>query len=112
MTNLVDTSSNGWRIFTASLASAVVVLCTGLVTAAQDSGKDRPNAEIVHVRLDSIIHSVAAEFLAEAIAEAESRRAQALVIELITPGGVLASTRIIGSGFLESERGLTQSWLP
>lgn len=103
MTNLADTPSNGWRILAASLVSAVVVLSTGLVTAAQDSGEDRPNAEIVHVRLDSIIHSVAAEFLAEAIAEAESRRAQALVIELNTPGGVLASTRIIGSGFLESE---------
>ena len=78
-------------------------MSTGLVTTAQDSREDRQNAEIVHVRLDSIIHSVAAEFLAEAVAEAESRRAEALVIELNTPGGLLPSTRTIASGFLESE---------
>jgi membrane-bound serine protease (ClpP class) len=46
---------------------------------------------------------VAAEFLLEAIEEAKERRAQALIIQMDTPGGLLSATREIVAAFLNSE---------
>lgn len=61
-----------------------------VVAAAEQSTAAGP---VVRIRIDSIIHPISAEFLDKAIAEAEERDAQALVVELATPGGLLESTR-------------------
>ena len=60
--------------------------------AAEATGSQAA-APVVHVRLDTIIHPVAAELLEDAIAEADERGATAVVVELSTPGGLLTSTR-------------------
>jgi membrane-bound serine protease (ClpP class) len=59
-----------------------------------------PGAPVLHLRLDSIIHPVAAEFVRDAVAHADTRRAAALVVELSTPGGLLPSTREIFTAML------------
>jgi membrane-bound serine protease (ClpP class) len=58
---------------------------------------------VVHVRIDSIIHPVAAEHLADAIDAARDANAQALIIELDTPGGLLDSTREMWSAMLAAD---------
>jgi membrane-bound serine protease (ClpP class) len=55
---------------------------------------------VVRVRIASIIHPFSAELLTKAIAEAEERDAQALIIELATPGGLLESTRTMFTAML------------
>lgn len=55
---------------------------------------------VVRVRIASIIHPFSAELLTKAIAEAEERDAQALVVELATPGGLLESTRTMFTAML------------
>ena len=52
---------------------------------------------------DQIISPVTAEYIEEAIAQAERRGDQALVIEMDTPGGLLASTRKIVKRLLNAE---------
>lgn len=59
--------------------------------------------EVVRLRVDSIIHPIAAEFIADAITEADDIGAAALVIELDTPGGLLTSTREIFTAMLGAE---------
>ncbi len=55
---------------------------------------------VLHVRVDSAIHPVAADFLAGSLEAADEMGAAALVIELNTPGGLLESTREISKAML------------
>jgi membrane-bound serine protease (ClpP class) len=55
------------------------------------------------VTLDGGITQVARDFLIESIAEAQALKAQALIIQLDTPGGLLQATRDIVAAFLNSE---------
>lgn len=59
-----------------------------------------PAGEVIRVRLDSIIHPVAAEVVVDALREADEVGARALVLELSTPGGLLTSTREIFTAML------------
>lgn len=56
--------------------------------------------EVVHLRLQSIVHPVAKQFLVEALADADRAGAALVVIELDTPGGLLSSTREISTAML------------
>lgn len=56
--------------------------------------------EVFHLRIKSIIHPVAAEFVAEGLKEADAAGAAAVVLELDTPGGLLTSTREITTAML------------
>ncbi len=62
--------------------------------SAQDAGT------VLLIRVDSAIHPVAAEFVAASLEAADAMRAQALVIELNTPGGLLESTREISKAMI------------
>ena len=55
---------------------------------------------VVHVPIDSIIHPMAADYLIAAIADADARGAQAVIVELDTPGGLLDATREINEAIL------------
>lgn len=55
------------------------------------------------MQLASIVHPVAAEFLAEELEVADAAHAAALVIELDTPGGLLDSTRAMSEAMLAAE---------
>ena len=56
----------------------------------------------LRIRVDSPIHPVAAQYIQDSLAEAESREAEVLVVQLDTPGGLLTSTRDITQAFLSS----------
>ena len=58
---------------------------------------------VITVELVGGITTVAKEFLAEALEHAVEKRAQALVIRLDTPGGLLSATREIVASFLKSD---------
>lgn len=57
---------------------------------------------IVHAAIDSIIHPLAAEFIAETLEHADAVGATAAIIELDTPGGLLDATRDISKSILAS----------
>jgi membrane-bound serine protease (ClpP class) len=77
-----------------SLRRALTILALGGLPAAATPG------ELVHLRLDSIVHPVARERVVEALAEADAAGASAFVLELSTPGGLLTSTREISTAML------------
>jgi len=58
---------------------------------------------LITVSLEGGITKVAAEFLGEAIEHAREKNAQALIIRLDTPGGLLSATREIVAAFLNSD---------
>ncbi len=78
-----------WRSITALLvlASAVALPCA---------------ADVLKIKVDGPIHPIAEEYIARAIATAERRHSEALLIELNTPGGLLDSTREIIEKILAS----------
>ncbi|MEO8504878.1 MAG: nodulation protein NfeD [Acidobacteriota bacterium] len=72
----------------------VAVVAGGLVLLpALLASAPTPVREVRIVRLSSLIHPVAAQYLVEAIEDADRYHAAALVLELDTPGGSLESTR-------------------
>jgi membrane-bound serine protease (ClpP class) len=53
------------------------------------------SAEIVKIVVDDTIHPITAEYIGRAVQEAERTHADALLIEINTPGGLVSSTRDI-----------------
>ena len=58
--------------------------------------------KVLVAQLDGTINPAAADFLRRSIAKAREDGAECIVITLNTPGGLLKSTRVIVSDFLES----------
>ncbi|HYO75839.1 MAG TPA: nodulation protein NfeD [Thermoanaerobaculia bacterium] len=50
-------------------------------------------ADVLHLTLDDMIHPVADEFVGRALEEASARKAELVIIELRTPGGLETSMR-------------------
>jgi len=81
----------------------VLVAVATLAIAAPSSGQGPTRPPLVVVaELDGIIHPIAAEYLAGVIDLATARKADAVVIILRTPGGLLDSTQTIVSRMIES----------
>lgn len=60
-------------------------------------------ADVIKIVIRGVIHPIADEYIGRAIAEAERTRADALLIELRTPGGLADSTRDIIQKILASK---------
>jgi membrane-bound serine protease (ClpP class) len=60
------------------------------------------SAEVLKIVVNDSIHPITDEYIGRAIAEAEHDKAQALLIEINTPGGLLESTRDIIEKILAS----------
>jgi membrane-bound serine protease (ClpP class) len=69
---------------------------------AQSPSAPTGSPAAVVAEFDGIIHPIAAEFINEAIAQADTARADVVVIVLRTPGGLLDSTRDIVSRMIAS----------
>jgi membrane-bound serine protease (ClpP class) len=90
--------------------TALTLLLVALPAAAQDSTVAQPDTIatepsldfVFHVEIDGAIQPASAEFLIDAIAQSEDERANALIIELDTPGGLVDSTRDIIQAMLAS----------
>lgn len=74
-------------------------LLTGLLLLVLSS---TAYAEVLKIVVDDSIHPITDEYIGRAIAEAERDKAQALLIEINTPGGLLDSTRDIIEKILAS----------
>ena len=86
------------------LLAAAGLLLVGTFLLAADSEPAVENDKIVVlVSVDSIIHPVAEEFIVDSLDHANYLDAEAFVLELSTPGGLLTSTREIFTAMLESE---------
>lgn len=93
-------SSSLCRLRRAAAVSFIVLGCL-LPLLALAQPKAAPS-EVILARVDSIIHPVSAEFIRDAIDEADRSGAAAVVIELSTPGGLMSSTREITTAILGS----------
>lgn len=88
------------------LRVAATVLLALLAGGGRGGAQTEPPApaaaapDVVHLRLRSILHPVAKQFLVEAIEEADRSGSALLVVELDTPGGLLSSTREISTAIL------------
>ncbi len=61
-------------------------------------------AGVVHkIRIDGVINPISSGFMIEAVDRAEEDEAEALIIELDTPGGLLEATRDIVQRFLAAD---------
>lgn len=82
-------------------SAALVALTVGFASARQPApGPDRPL--VIVAELDGIVHPISAEYLTEAIDQADTSGAAAVIIVLRTPGGLLDSTRTIVSRIITS----------
>ncbi len=98
-------AGNRRRLAATALA---VILGTPLVSLIARAEGELPESReatgpVLAIRVNSIIHPPAAEFVQESIDAAERMDARALVLELSTPGGLLTSTREIFTAMLGSE---------
>jgi membrane-bound serine protease (ClpP class) len=84
------------KLFICSRISALLAGLLLLVLSAASS------AEVLKIVVDDAIHPITDEYIGRAIAEAERSKAQALLIEINTPGGLLDSTRDIIEKILAS----------
>ena len=87
---------SGVGIFVLALAAvALVPLLAPPVLGEPDPAvvdSTTPDSIVLVAKVDSIIHPVISEFLLETFAEADRIGANAVVLELNTPGGLLTST--------------------
>ncbi|HUP25645.1 MAG TPA: nodulation protein NfeD [Thermoanaerobaculia bacterium] len=85
-----------------TLALLAAPLAVALAATVGEDASDPVAAlpEVVVVAVGSIIQPVVAEFLIEALEDADRSGAAAFVIELDTPGGLLTSTREIFTAML------------
>jgi membrane-bound serine protease (ClpP class) len=60
-------------------------------------------ADVVKVAIDDTIHPITAEYIGRALDNAEKTNAEAVLIELRTPGGLVTSTRAIVELILKSK---------
>ena len=90
----------GTALSFAALALAVSAL--PLAAAATAPAPSLPGAVVV-AHLDTIIHPVAAEFVAKTLAHADAEHAAAVVLEIDTPGGLMTSMGDITRAILQAK---------
>lgn len=67
------------------------------------SGGAATASTVTHIVIDGVINPVAAKYIAESIKIAVADGSQALLIELDTPGGLMASTHVIVKDILAAD---------
>jgi membrane-bound serine protease (ClpP class) len=69
------------------------IICAGIVLSQS----------VVVIKIDGVINPAATAFIERGIEHAREKNAECLIIQMDTPGGLLKSTRVIVSSFLESK---------
>lgn len=88
------------------LATAWLALAAGAPLAAgigQGVGGAAGRPRVVAAEVDALIHPASAEFIAQAIRRADDEDAEAVVLVLRTPGGLVDSTRDINTSIIEAD---------
>ena len=86
-----------------SEAEAAPEAADGDLPAATDDAAPPAAPEVIVATVDSVIQIVVAEFIEEVTAEADRTRAEALIVELSTPGGEMQAMRAVFTAFLEAD---------
>src|ERR1043166_2986619 len=73
-----------------------------LILAALLAFAASARAAVLQIDVDDAIHPISDEFIGRALAEAQRTHADALLIQLTTPGGLIDSTRSIVEKFMTS----------
>ena len=71
----------------------IVLLATELL--ANPLRPDQPRPRVVEIKLDMMIHQVSAQYIERGIRYANQEHADAILLELNTPGGLVTSTQEI-----------------
>ena len=83
--------------------AASPIFFTALNISSQAAQKSEQNQPLIYVAdVESLIHPVSAEFIGQTIDRADSERAQLVVLELRTPGGLVDATRQINTKIIEA----------
>ena len=82
--------------------SDVAAPADGEAASASDLDADA-GPEVIVARIDSAIQVVVAEFMEQVTTEADLVRAEALIVELSTPGGEMQAMRAVFTAFLEAD---------
>jgi membrane-bound serine protease (ClpP class) len=85
-----------------SLAALAMVAAATWPLGAAAPAPPPPQPKVLVARLDTIIHPVAAEFVAKTLARADAEHATAVVIEIDTPGGLMTSMGDITRAILQA----------
>ena len=72
-----------------------LILCFFLCTVLAGLSSHPASAEVLKVVVNDTIQPISAEYISRALAEADRRHDQAVLIEMNTPGGLVSSTREI-----------------
>jgi membrane-bound serine protease (ClpP class) len=88
-----------------TLSCCLTAALLAAMLASNAQGEEQlPRARVYWITLDNqVINPVEARFIARSLRQASSARAQCLVIQLDTPGGLLESTRRIVKDMLQSD---------
>jgi membrane-bound serine protease (ClpP class) len=78
------------------------VVTTALMLVSSIRGGAQPSRVVDVVRVEGVINPVSADFITDAIKEAEEKRAEAMILILDTPGGLMESMRQITKTMLNS----------
>src|SRR5690242_11395392 len=73
-----------------------------LLVAAMEAQSSAPRPKVVSMALDGVVHPITTEIVGHALEQAQAQRANALLITLSTPGGLLDATREIVEKILAS----------
>ncbi|HJQ40686.1 MAG TPA: nodulation protein NfeD, partial [Thermoanaerobaculia bacterium] len=76
-------------------ALTLVLLVSGLVSSSI-------HAAVLRVEVDDMIHPISDEYIGRALDQAAARRADAVLLELRTPGGLETSMRAIVEKIIKS----------
>jgi membrane-bound serine protease (ClpP class) len=80
--------------------NTIIAVALFLTAAAAQSGG--PTPRVISVSVDGVIHPITTEIIRHALEQAQTERAQAVLLTLSTPGGLLDSTREIVKQILAS----------
>jgi membrane-bound serine protease (ClpP class) len=83
-----------------SVLLLAALLSTGLPTDSTQAAPEQPR--VVVIRLDMMIHQVSAEYVVRGIRYANEENADAVLLELNTPGGLMTSMREIIQAIFDS----------
>lgn len=83
--------------------ASILILALGLLLLSAQAAIPENAPEVMVITVDGVINPVSAEFISKSIDKANEARAEALVIEMDTPGGLVTSMRDIIKSILGSD---------
>jgi len=91
------------KIISAALIILSAILLVNNSSISEESKNLHPQGDVLMITVNGVINPVAAEYINKSIHKASEMKAEALIIELDTPGGLDASMRSIVKDIIRSD---------